>query len=83
MLGCDSFCEYAEARVSQSVDGRQRLPLITYMNAGMPMAVRPYSAADSVGVSQFIVDEQCWVTSTASEGSEDWYLSSLLDVAGR
>lgn len=83
MAGCESFCNYAEARVSQSADGKQHLPLITYMKAEMPMVISPYSASDSVGVSQFLVDDQCWVTSTASEVGEDWHLSSVLDVTGR
>lgn len=52
------------------------------MKVETPMVTSPYSVSDSVGVSQFIVDEQCWVTSTASEVGEDWNLSSVLDVTG-
>ena len=83
MAGCELLCNYADARVSQSADGNQHLPLVTYVKSEMTMVISPYSAIDPVGVSQFIVDDQCWVTSTASEVGEDWYLSGVLDVTGR
>ena len=83
MAGCELICNYAEARVAQAAGGNQHLPLVTYVKAEITMVISPYSAIDPVGVAQFIVDEQCWVTSTASEVGQDWYLATVLDVTGR
>lgn len=83
MAGCELLCNYADAKVSQSMDSNQHLPLITYMKAETTMVISPYSAIDPVGVSQFIVDDRCWVTSAANEVGQDWYLSGVLDVTAR
>jgi hypothetical protein len=83
MAGCETFCNYAEARISQSADERQHLPLLTFHKNEVAMIISPYSVNDAVGVSQFIVDDKCWVTSTAIEIGEDWNLTSVLDVTAR
>ncbi len=83
LAGCELLCNYADARVSQSADGNQHLPLLTYVKSETTMVVSPYSATDAVGVSQFIVDNQCWITATASEVGEDWHLATVLDVTAK
>ena len=80
MAGCEVFCNFGEARIAQTVDSTQHLPLITYQKGDLGMLIAPYAPTDGSAVSQLLVDDQCWVVAIASEMGEDWQVHSILDI---
>ena len=80
MVGCEVFCNFADARIAQSSDTVQHLPLVTFQRNEMSMVIAPYGQGQSDGVSQLYVDDQCWVVTAPSEIGEDWQTQVVLDA---
>jgi len=83
MAGCEVFCNFAEARIAQTVDSTQHLPLVTFQKNDLAMIIGPYAPLEGGAVSQLYVDEQCWVIAVANEMGEDWQVHSVLDTTAQ
>ena len=81
MTGCEVFSNFGEARIAQASGSSQHLPLVTFHRNDTSMVIAPYGQAQSAGVSQLNVDEECWVVTVPNEIGEDWQMQSVLDVA--
>lgn len=81
MAGCEVFCNFAEARIAQSLDSAQHLPFIGFQKDDASWVLGPYDTSQSSGVSQLRVDSELWVIAVATELGEDWQRSSVLDTS--
>jgi hypothetical protein len=79
MVGCEVFCNFAEAVIGQATGSSQHLPLIGFQKDGSPYLLWPFDASSAGGVSQLRVDDELWVVAVASELGEDWQRSPVLD----
>ena len=79
MVGCEIFCNYAEARLAQAIDTHQHLPIITFIRDEQTQLISPYGQSESQGVTQIQVDARFWVVAVAAEIGQDWQVCSVLD----
>ncbi len=80
MVGCEVFCNFAEARIAQTTNSLQHVPIVSFQKQDSICVIGPYDQSDVSGVSQIKVDDQYWVLGVVGELGEDWQHSAVLDV---
>ncbi len=81
MAGCEIFCNFGEAKVAQTADSTQHVPVVTFQKGDQTMLIAPFGMDESLKVSQLYLGEECWVISAVSEIGADWQVHAVLDVA--
>ena len=79
-VGCEALCNFADARIGQTPNKSEHLPVITFVKNEANAVICGYDAGNANSVSQLILDSEVWVVAVASELGEDWQVSTVLDV---
>jgi hypothetical protein len=80
MAGCEVFCNFGEAKVAQTAESKQHVPVVTYQKGDQAMLIAPFGMDESLKVSQLNVADECWVIAAATEIGADWQVHAVLDV---
>jgi hypothetical protein len=80
LAGCEVFSNFGEAKVGQTADSKQHVPVVTYQNGEQPMLIAPFGLDESLKVSQLNVADESWVIAAATEIGADWQIHAVLDV---
>ncbi|MBC7710016.1 MAG: hypothetical protein H7203_08150 [Rhizobacter sp.] len=80
LVGCEVICNFADARIAQTPDKSEHLPIISFLKNEASYVLCAFDPSKANSVSQLTVDSENWVVAVASEIGEDWQLSAVLDV---
>ncbi len=80
LVGCEALCNFADARIGQTLNKSEHLPIISFLKNEANFVLCAYDASNAKGVTQLFVEPETWVVAVASELGEDWQLSAVLDV---
>lgn len=80
LVGCEVICNFADARIAQTSDKSEHLPIISFLKNEACHVISAFDTTSSNGVSQLLVEPENWVVAVASEIGEDWQVSAVLDV---
>jgi hypothetical protein len=80
LVGCEALCNFADARIGQTPNKSEHLPVITFVKNEANAVISGYDAGNANSVSQLVLDSEVWVVAVASELGEDWQVSTVLDV---
>lgn len=80
VVGCEVLCNYADARIAQTSDSTQHLPIMSFLSNDNTFVLCPYDSTKANGVGQLRVEDQSWVITAATEIGEDWQRSVVLDM---
>ncbi len=80
LAGCEVICNFAQARIAQSSDGGQHVPVVAYQSGDTTSVLIPRDAAATTNVTQINIEDEEWVITAAADIGEDWQRSTVLDV---
>jgi hypothetical protein len=80
LAGCEVICNFAQARIAQTADGAQHLPVVAYQSGDTTSVLIPRDASATSTVTQLSLDDEEWVITAAADIGEDWQRSTVLDV---
>lgn len=80
LAGCEVICNFAQARIAQTADGAQHLPVVAYQSGDTTSVLIPRDASATSAVTQLSLDDEEWVITAAADIGEDWQRSTVLDV---